>query len=188
MKVQTKNILLATLLFASLISCKSKISEEVIESYKTENSFYEKTLIEKSVSKEDLLQETEDNYKQFISEIDPAKKTAFEKDKVFKSEFESKKLCLIELAEKSQSNILHTNTTVELGNRFIESLSKGEIEKEEEAEKQWEDFRLNFSQLQAQADSIENHITDNKSQLYDMYKNALNIYGLKPIIPSKNRK
>ena len=80
MKVQTKNILLATLLFASLISCKSKISEEVIESYKTENSFYEKTLIEKSVSKEDLLQETEDNYKQFISEIDPAKKTAFEKD------------------------------------------------------------------------------------------------------------
>ncbi len=188
MKAQTKNILLATLLFASLISCKSKISEEVIESYKTENSSYEKTLIEKSVSKEDLLQETEDNYNQLISEIDPAKKTAFEKDKVFESEFESKKLCLIELAEKSQSNTLHANTTVASGNHFIESLSKGEIEKEEDAKKQWEDFRLKFSELQAQADSIENQLTYNKSQLYDIYKNALNKYGRKTITPPKKKR
>ncbi|MBL7937644.1 MAG: hypothetical protein JNM51_17705 [Bacteroidia bacterium] len=177
MKKKIKNSLLATGFLILFITCKPTISEKTIDNYISEINFYENTLKEKTISKEDLLKELDSNHKQLIANIDPTKKTAFEKDFILHSELENKKTCIIEFAEKNYTNSILTNAIIESGNLFIKSVTEGKIE-EKEANIQWEKLVLDLSNLQQEADSIEMILTESKLQIYELHQTALKKYGM----------
>ncbi|MBL7913389.1 MAG: hypothetical protein JNJ41_20165 [Bacteroidia bacterium] len=187
MKKQIKNGLLITLVIASLISCKQSIPKEVIDGFKTDNSFYEKDMNKKISTKEEILKDADITYKNFLPKLDPKKKAAFEKDKEFHRALEYNKSCLIELAEKNQTTSAFLKEAIATSNLFVASLDNSDLT-EEEATKKMTEYSSGISKLQYDSESIENQMLDNKTETHKLYITALKKYGIPAKLPSKKKK
>jgi hypothetical protein len=187
MKKQIKNILVITLVAVTLGSCKQSIPKEVIDGFKTDNSFYEKDMNKKITTKEEILKDADITYKNFLPKLDPKKKTAFEKDKEFHRALEYNKSCLIELAEKNQTNSAFLKEAIAASNLFVASLENSDLT-EEEATKKMTEYSAGISKLQNDCESIENQMIDNKTETHKLYVTALKKYGIPAKLSSKKKK
>jgi len=183
--MKTKTILVSLLAFLILASCKPKVSNEIVEKLKAENKMYEESYKNRIVSKDDLMKENEDNYNQFLSNLDKKAKPKFDKDHELQALIANNKNCLIEISDKLYSANMLSKATIAASEEFISLIEKGEID-QDEAEIKWMEYQHRINTLQLQNDSLTNELTNNKDQLYELFKNAQTKYNA-PVKQMKKR-
>lgn len=184
--MKTKTILATLLAFLMLASCKPKVSKEIVEKLKAENEMYEETYKNHIIIKDDLIKENEDNYNQFLSNLDKNAKSKVEKDHELQALITNNKNCLLEIADKLYSANMLSKATVVASDEFISLVEKGEFD-QDEAELKWMEYQNRITKLQLQTDSLTNELTNNKDQLYELYKQAVNKYNT-PVKEIKKKK
>ncbi|MEO6303730.1 MAG: hypothetical protein ABIP51_11230 [Bacteroidia bacterium] len=175
MKKRITNTLAVILLIASFTSCKTSVKKEIIETYKVENAFYEKDLEDKVNVKDQLIEETERNFNEFVNDIDPKKKNNFEKDPA-QTEISNKKSCIVELAEEFQVNNDSLQFIINISKVFLASLESTKL-KEEEAAKQWNRYKTRMQSFQSKSDSLSIEMTNVKTDTYELYHHLITKYG-----------
>lgn len=184
--MKTKTILATLLTFLMLASCKPKVSKEIVEKLKAENKMYDEWYKNHLIIKDDLIKENEDNYNQFLANLDKKAKPKFEKDHELQALITNNKNCLIEISDKLYSANMLSKATIVASEEFISLVEKGELD-QDEAEVKWMEYQNRITKLQLQTDSLTNELTNNKDQLYELYKHALNKYNT-PVKQNKKKK
>lgn len=158
-------------------SCKPKVSKDTINSYWTENTFFENGISNIEISKESEIKEMIDNYDDFILHIDSKRKQEFTNDTLLKRTLKDKQNHLIESLKKKEAIQDSLKKIVENNRLFIISLENNNIS-EEETNKKWATTRVDYNILISKSELISDEILEYKSQIFDIYKNALINYGV----------
>lgn len=175
--MKISKILFLPLLGVLLHSCTQKISKETIDSYRSENIFFENSVSNLAVSKETTLKEIEDNNSNFMKDIDPKKKKGFIKDTALNNAIKGKHKCIIASLEEAEELNDSLKTTLSSNNIFIESLAASKLPCEE-VEKQWALKKAKYNVYLSKVELLEADILEYKSQIYEIQKNALIKYGV----------